>query len=596
MSDRDTTISKDPSSGRPVQFNEPGAVHHRHRNLGWGKSHHVNHVPEEDGDPLPLPEPLEPECPVCSVDITHYPIDDLTQDFTMPSLVNGGAAGSIVRYGIRESQSPDLTYNGFETWLHPHIMKEWRSASYVGAGYWPHTAVPEWATCHEGLDFVFSGWVEEGRILAITLNEFPDGMAGIAMTVSGYTDGVTPESGIVYVQDTFPEAIRSGMPVATVPLDTTGYEVFIPASMLPGEGGTFYVTLAPGWTCEKGLVICGGGNWPFNTHEGNSARGNFGVNGWWGVGNIPVYFKVYDGEAVSQIGVTPDWPDARDGGPRFDGGLPLSFGGTTGTPSSYGIADGRIWLTATTPASLTVVYGQSEDTTLELPWDGEGWSYMYEFRFDVAGDTSSSGSRYILTDSLADDHVRAYVFLGDASRAPGIGLDAGGGVVYLAHAMTPGEMYGVRVDTRSGEARMKVWALSDGEPARWMLTTPILPNTDDGDRFEITLAGGNGSAPAQTIEVWPFKAALSATPGHWVDEYLGVGDGEYRTFTTTFPYEPASLMPRIDGLWIEVDELVPSSGTFRTDNPVARGAPISARYQVMRDYLQFDDEVTEGDE
>jgi len=523
-------------------------------------------------------------------DIRCFQFDDFDRTFTMPVVTKGAVAQSGTVKRLRQSMEPDGTVN--EPTYGDYGAIGNYVAGYLGENSSGWTTRPAWSTCG-GFDFTFAGWVEETCVYEIVMGTKPANLVGLIIpSYSSYWSGVAlVNGGTILVNTTQPTSPFDGTVIASLPSSSTVVDYMVPASLLPDEGEKLYLMYAYGWTFdhEPYAHTCGF-QWPRSTGDGNSGRFRAYLDSgdaFWGT--------FVSGDV--DLGVTTDMESPQDGGPMWDGGHRLNLVSTGGAPVDYGMASGALWLTADSPASITLSYEvETEDEgELESPWDAEGWAYAWEFEIDEVGDTAAVGDRYLLFEELSGHDVKAYVYLGDMNHEPGIGLDGGAGALTTYDfTFAVGVRYGIRVDTRSGEARMRVWNVETGEVAVWPLTSELGEPTSSSDSFQFSIFAGNGAAAAdQTVTLYGWIACGYAEECLWVDEWLGVGDGVTRTFYTSQRYARSSLQVRVDGLWVGVEEVTPYSGVFRTDAAPADGAFMWARYLVGSEYDDGDVEDEE---
>jgi hypothetical protein len=141
------------------------------------------------------------------------------------------------------------------------------------------------------------------------------------------------------------------------------------------------------------------------------------------------------------------------------------------------------------------------------------------------------------------------VHLGDATRAEGISVSAPTTTDYVAKALTTGERWTARFDSRSGKMRGKLWKVGDGMPAAWDVEVDIDETTDDGDRFELWTRVGNGAGNSQKVNILRLDAAQMARDDQRiVRERIGFASGDELLFKTSHQFREDTLRFYVNGV------------------------------------------------
>ena len=582
-------------------FNELGTVHHRHRRLGFGKSHHLAGYPDDQSkqhthepnsaDPSPgdagfFPDPVETGPPCNQGDGKCYVFDDYDRTWTQPTIVTGASLGISASYGyIVEEMYGSSTDSGGSyggTTVATGLSAFDGVTSAVGTTAFGHSSPPSWSTC-TGLSFTFAGWQRKSSWLSFTMPAHVANVAGMTIELSSSIlakrSHMAGWSLSVFVGTSEPTEPQSGTYVGELDVGSAGTDVFIPLASLPAEGETCYILVSAGWDATYGDPNSCGSDWPYNTGVGDSGKASPSVV------TLPVWNTFSGGD--HDLGTTPDHGDADDGidrtQPWWDGAINLNYLGNSGTPVAYGMTNGHIFVTADAPAGIHLSYEADGDAdgAKDAPWSFDGWAYTQEFEVDVAAIATEDGPRRIRWRDISGNEVTATVYFGTPTQASGFGLDTGDGETFVAMSFSAATRYAVRVDTRGGKGRMRVWEVSSGEPAKWAIDIALGDGTNTGDRLEIDMLIGNGSAnPDVTLTLYKLVACGTADDCYWLDQWLGTGDGETVSFFTPQRYARASLKVRVDGFWVTPSETDPYTGEFRMDHPPDPGAFMRAHYLV----------------
>jgi len=127
--------------------------------------------------------------------------------------------------------------------------------------------------------------------------------------------------------------------------------------------------------------------------------------------------------------------------------------------------------------------------------------------------------------------------------------------------LTADSTHTLSADTRAGEVRGKVWAVSDGEPADWAAIAAMDQTVDEGDRFILWVYAASG----QTVRVPAIRTALAALAGQFMQhEWIGYASGETERFRPRHRYVLGTLVLHTNGI----------------DSPPIWGDGISARLDV----------------
>lgn len=602
---------------KTVHSNDLGDFHSRHDRYGFGTSHHLKGNPEEDGRPgglLGLGDAgviISPSDRCCDHhnigDPREWQFDDLDRTWTAPSIIDGASVGASMTYW-KIIESANKLYEVAEPYIVADTFSGSKIGSYVGVGAYGWTTNPGLGCT--GFKFTFTGWALTGAGYTLTVPTKPASVAGMKIGFINTTDsGVADDNELfVYVSSELPTTVRDGQLAGIYLANRIEQFITIPANVIPAEGETMYIWIAPGWDANYGGFACNF-NWPYNTGEENSGRASVKIE------TDPIWQTYSSGS--SDLGETPEHGDADSGHennvPWWDGGIPLELVSVPGEAVDYGMTGGYLYLTADAPTYLTVKYSEyegeqegedgedynDESTDLASPWSREFWTMRDSFEMDVVGSLTTAGTREILWEVSSDTvHVKAYAYLGDAEERTGIGIDTGDGVTRFDFDFSADVKYGVRVDCRNGvTARMRVWDIDAGdEPARWDIEIPLVETAADDDYFLITISAGNGAAEAdQTVKLYGSWWAGSVDGGYWVDQWLGVGDGWNVDFLTPQRYVPNSLAVRVDGFWVSPAETDPYRTQYQMDNEPAADAYMRARYLVDKAIDEADEDDTEED-
>lgn len=585
---------KGPVGQHPVQFNELGAMHQRHRVRGWGKSHHLKDFPADRSrihEHAPLSDPGEAgvvreviKTVQCNIgDASCYVGDDFLRTVASPSIAVGASVGATVtRELFTEYTDRDYVYRGI-TWKTIPIGNPFVS-SYIGSGHYAYTGRPADSTC-TGWDNAIRGWTVEEVWYHYTVPAHPANMAGIQIGLkAGYGAG---RFGAVRVASARPIDRRGGSLVSTFETGTTGYiKIHVPGAYVPAEGGEIWVGITTEWDAEYGAECCG---WKFPYESGCSNSGRFSLqdDGLW-------KWLTYSSGGASDWGTMPL---EETTGAWWEGGNTLTFLGYTGSPVAYGMNEGEIYLTADAPSSLAFAYYGGDDATGEPgPWSWDGWRVNTAFEMDVLGNTAVEGQREIqYAWRNGNEDVTLHVYLGDEENAMGVGLTSGSTHARFDYTFAVDTQYGVSVDTRNGsEARLKVWPRGGNEPQMPQLVIPVSPG-EPGDEFTVQVFAGNGAAnPDQTVKVLPWWACGMGQECYWVDEWIGRGDGATTQFQTAQRYTRQSVQYRVDGFWTPVKEDDKEQGLAHSDLAPDLGAALRVRYLVDEEPILGDED--DGDE
>jgi hypothetical protein len=373
----------------------------------------------------------------------------------------------------------------------------------------------------------------------------------------------------------------------------TATTIFISKDNIPEEGGELWIGIQPNWYADYGGFTCGF-RWPWMDGQGNSAQCYVNLGG-------SYTWQSYDTGA-------DEWGSSAsddDTGAWFEGNLLWYLTGPD--TADYGFDGNHLYVTApaggTTVVSATLP-GEDEQTppddnddAMGAPWTlPSGVAMKARCKVTTAGDTSEAGERYLrFRWASGRDLITGEVKLGDQNYDEGILLYDSDGTSddnsnYVAKSFTNSGYFWVMIDARNPEyLTAKLWDEGDGfgsgQPAKHDIrleTGDTSENPVHRDYFEITMSGGNMTGADQTIQVDTVLFCGSGEDCDWVEEYMGIGDGETYRFYTAQPYKPSSLWLFVDGFHVRAVTEDYVAGQFRSNYslPAAVGANMVARYLV----------------
>lgn len=490
-------------------------------------------------------------------DVDPVLIDAFGRTVAPPTIIDGSGAGSFVFAGIavigRESDEAqtDIPFS-FATGALGQVTVP---GSYVGAPPAnPHTSRPSWTSCG-AFDNAFAGYLEYEKWYKLTVPAHPGSMAGIKVTLATDDPGgwQGPSYGavasmLIAVRTGPPTAMRQGTVIGSLAANSSA-TLTIPGGLVPDAGNVLYLGYRPSWQNEgiddPERHVCGF-IWPFMCpsylkdsagieYAGHSGRMEVIAPG-------AATWRTYS-VAEQDYGATSP-PATAPWGPHQ-----WVSGGSSGSPVAE--IDGEaLTVTATANSAKSfVLQGERENPDEEWgPWSDMSFLAEAVFEIDALGSTTEAGVRRLeLVATGEGEKVFGYVHFGDTSREMGIEVIGPASADYKAITLTTGERWKVRIDTRSGYVRAKLWKASERMPTGWHVSAAMDETEDDADNLTLTFRVGNVTG-SQSCRVHRISMQAGAPAGaRIVSEYLGVAPGTSSTFYTSHQFEPGSLVFGVNG-------------------------------------------------
>lgn len=587
----------------PIPKTEPPRPKTGHSNLYEShpvrKRHPEFHGPTDAVEAIALPNMLaqDAEEGVLDLDMPCEPFADtkcylldgfsrvLTGDSYTPS-VDGGAWSAGQKYQAYETDGSAFSFTA------SNYMGVW---STLGSAAYGWTTNPGLGCT--GLDFTFTGWLRRETWQVFTVPAYPTDVAGLTLGTYTFTAPTGIRGGTVgqlegaslVVLSSAPSGMGQGTVVAHLP-SGVATTAFIPASLLPAEGGTLYVGVVPNWSANYGGYTCGWA-WPWMDGQGHSAKGYYDSS----------LTATWQSWAVS----ADDWGAAAsddDTGAWWEGNLPWAVAASGGAYGYDGdslyltvAAGGQETLTATMKGTSTADIADDNDAAMGEPWSAEnGVAMKVRFKLTTAGSVSEAGSRYLrFRWHDGRDVLTCVVRLGDMEYGQGLVVYDGDGYDadnYVAKDITEGTWMWLELDSRNpAYLKARMWAEGGMYGSGMPVKHDIVVERNDGaespsrdDYFEISISAGNMTGADQTVAVDAVYFCGSGADCDWVQEYMGQGDGSTFLFETAQAFKPDSLWWFVDGLHTRIESVDAERGQFRSplSIPAAIGANIVARYRV----------------
>jgi hypothetical protein len=518
--------------------------------------------------------------------IAEYKLDDFGRTVAPPGWETGDSIGSdITKWGI---YTEFLRYGAGATWpgqgtLHeegpttygPYYVGSLSAmhgvSSFIGskATGWTQQ-VPGVSPCG-GWDFWFAGWEDRETWYKFTVPAHPAGMAGITGTLQtdiGAAPSAAAQAGIdVVALGSAPTTTWEGTVIGNI--QPGGNIVFlVPGAMVPAEGGEMWIGLRPAWKCNYGEEYCGW-SWPQFNGAGNSGR--FFSPPW--VTGLAWATWTTAGTSLGSAAVVDEAP--------WEGGNAWHDGGIEGSPV-YGMDGSSYYVEAEAESGHGMdMLGPGEDEDEPGgPW-GDGWMLDILFTVDAHG-AGTGGPRTIEVRTTGDLwQTVGTVHLGDATRAEGISVAGPTTTDYVAKALTLGEKWTARFDSRSGRMRGKLWKVGDRMPAKWDVEVDIDETTDDGDRFELWTRVGNGAGNSQKVNILRLDAAQMARDDQRiVRERIGFANGDEHIFKPSHQFREETLRFYVNGVKASPDKEWDDDAKARLDGLPTKDMMIRATYIV----------------
>jgi hypothetical protein len=496
-------------------------------------------------------------------DVKHYVLDDFSDRTVEPPSHSAGDtwATSGVGVGAYVGEDKDGVAQPFF-----YGTSEIEIGSWVGWEYRTYTD-PE-NPC-DGTYPQYVGWREQERWTEWTVPAHPANMAGATVTVSvglqGSGSGVGYPNGFdVRVSSVEPSDSRSGGVVGFCQGGGSA-TVFIPGSAIPDEGQTLYVGLTPRWSANFGQYVCQY-NLPKRTGAENSGRGNanFGDMQW----------RVWDDANNDDIGSTH-----HDEEMPFTGPWPWTKVGEEGNPvvevtgGCFKVTGGGVGY---------ALLGPREDEDVEWgPWSDFDCSPDFKFKLANNGALTDGGDRHLeITIVGQNEKAIVRVHFGDSEHAAGVSARSPANEDFAAKAIVEDTFYRLRVDTRAGYVRAKVWEASERMPTEWDVEVETTETEDDGDRL-VWWARAFSDAGDMEIQICRILIAGMAFSGERVvKELIGYSDRSTNSFPTSHQFDRGSLKAHLDGFTVDPAQEYPDRARFRTGRKPARRVPVRATYTV----------------
>ena len=535
----------------------------------------------------PNDNPCEPCGP--TADTTDYPLDLFNRVLVGNTHSAGDALGSPTFWNSYITDSSSFVMTQDTT---PPYLNFVRSTLGTAAYAW--TSPLNTCCCFA---FTFTGWEERAVWLKYTVPAWPADAAGITIDTwaltgeYGWAGGtVTPDNGAnLIVSSHEPTYTRDGTFIAHMPYGVY-QNMFIPASLIPAEGGELWVGVVPAWQADLGDYTCSF-RWPWMDGKGNSGRGYTNnlndVNASWHIWDIT-------GDEWGS-GLTSD-----ETGAWWDGDLPWSISTSGG---SFGMDGESLYLNVPAGTTETLVarmdglskYSLDDDADYVAkgePWtDEKGVRMRARFRITTAGSLTEAGTRFLSFEWHSGRGVyKGTVWLGDTLHNEGLTVAAEGVSAAIDKAISEGSWMWVSLDARNPEYfRGKLWVeqavMASGEPPIYDIQVDTSPESESpttDDYFEIIMSAGNATGADQKIEVFGVWFAGAAAAYQWVNERIGQGDGYASTFATSQPWQPGGLWFFVDGLYARAltSDLVASTFQSVDGYPADEHAILVARYRA----------------